>query len=284
MPQQVISWRLLPGAHDFPMPDGGTSIIEAAIVAAGLKYRKFILWSQCPPCFSRPIAAYAIGLNNLMPGDLRQTLLLPFVTRLAGTADTADAETTRMKLIAFRTIRDIVPIGFRSGGLEEHAARCEIVNDFDMAASAADFVTSNTQAFHYVTASLRLAQTARDRAQRSQAAREASNAIAAIKYPGKDRTDPYRCAYAAAAVREADVAVRNACDPSAHTYAATAAADAARNTLHATLDDASRKRIFTICASILDEAIGAGKQPDPIETALVIERMEEMKRRSSQKT
>src|SRR5580704_12078740 len=35
MAEQVISWTLLPGAHDFPAPDGGTSVIEAAIVAAG---------------------------------------------------------------------------------------------------------------------------------------------------------------------------------------------------------------------------------------------------------
>ena len=37
----ILNWRLLSGSHDFPGPEGGTCINEAAIVAAfqyGLGY------------------------------------------------------------------------------------------------------------------------------------------------------------------------------------------------------------------------------------------------------
>jgi hypothetical protein len=33
--ETILNWKLLDGSHDFPGPDGGTCINEAAIVAAG---------------------------------------------------------------------------------------------------------------------------------------------------------------------------------------------------------------------------------------------------------
>jgi hypothetical protein len=37
--RRMLDWRLLRGSHEFPGPDGGTCINEAAIVAAGYPYR-----------------------------------------------------------------------------------------------------------------------------------------------------------------------------------------------------------------------------------------------------
>lgn len=68
----IFNWRLLAGSHDFPGPDGGTCINEAAIVAAGFPYRKIKSAENCPPCFSRPIAAYAIADPRPDGGHLHQ--------------------------------------------------------------------------------------------------------------------------------------------------------------------------------------------------------------------
>lgn len=70
--ENILKWRLLSGSHKFPGPDGGTCVNEAAIVAAGLEYRADRRAEDCPPCFSRVIAGFAIELNESMPDDLRQ--------------------------------------------------------------------------------------------------------------------------------------------------------------------------------------------------------------------
>ena len=106
----IINWKLLNGSHDFPGPDGGTCINEAAIVAAGFEYKKISSAKDCPPCFSRPIAAYAIKLNDSMLDKLRQELLIPFVTRLSGTADTKEVEAARVKFMAIATIQRILSL------------------------------------------------------------------------------------------------------------------------------------------------------------------------------
>jgi hypothetical protein len=31
----ILNWKLLPGSHKFPGPDGGTCINEAAVLACG---------------------------------------------------------------------------------------------------------------------------------------------------------------------------------------------------------------------------------------------------------
>ncbi len=82
----ILNWRLLPGSHAFPGPDGGTCINEAAVVAAGLPYRAIRSSADCPPCFSAPLATYALGLNDAMP-DAERPRLMAFVLRLAGSAD-----------------------------------------------------------------------------------------------------------------------------------------------------------------------------------------------------
>jgi hypothetical protein len=111
----IFSWKLLSGSHDFPGPDGGTCINEAAIIAAGFEYRKVGIAQDCPPCFSRPIASYAISLNDKMPDALRQNLLMPFVTRLAGTADTPEVEQQRAEFIFIGLVGVIISMQ-ASGG------------------------------------------------------------------------------------------------------------------------------------------------------------------------
>src|SRR5262245_539250 len=37
--ERMLDWKLLRGSHEFPGPDGGTCVNEAALVAAGYPYR-----------------------------------------------------------------------------------------------------------------------------------------------------------------------------------------------------------------------------------------------------
>jgi hypothetical protein len=108
--EHILNWKLRGGSHDFPGPDGGTCVNEAAIVAAGFKYRAVTGARDCPRCFSRPVAAYALVLNDTMPEALRQELLLPFVVRLAGTADTLTIERARASFMCLATFQRLLPL------------------------------------------------------------------------------------------------------------------------------------------------------------------------------
>ncbi len=93
----LLNWKLKRGSHYFPGPDGGTCINEAALVAAGFEYRRIASVHQMPACFSRPICALAMWLNDLSTDEQRQRLL-PYVTRLA-CADTPEVEQKRTDYI-----------------------------------------------------------------------------------------------------------------------------------------------------------------------------------------
>jgi hypothetical protein len=93
----ILNWKLLAGSHPFPGPDGGTCINEAAVVACGFRYQSVISVDCMPDCFSRPICALAMRLNDNATDTLRQRLL-PFVTRLA-CADTPEVERERGRYI-----------------------------------------------------------------------------------------------------------------------------------------------------------------------------------------
>jgi hypothetical protein len=122
--QRMLEWKLLRGSHEFPGPDGGTCVNEAAIVAAGYSYRAVYSVKDLPASFSRPIAMLALCLNDTLEDELRQELLVPFVTRLAGTADIPKTEMMRAQLIHQRTISEIlVPAAMRAGNAEL-ARRC----------------------------------------------------------------------------------------------------------------------------------------------------------------
>src|SRR5436190_6333922 len=106
--QRFLQWKLLRGSHQFPGPDGGTCINEAAVVAAGYPYRPVYSVKDLPPSFSRPLAMFALCINDTVGDALRQELLLPFVTRLDGSADTAEVEMKRARLILERTVVEIL--------------------------------------------------------------------------------------------------------------------------------------------------------------------------------
>ena len=101
----ILNWKLKAGSHLFPGPDGGTCINEAALVAAGFSYRRIRHVYEMPSCFSRPICALALQLNDSAEDDERQ-LLLPFVTRLA-CADSWEVERKRAAYIAARVTPDM---------------------------------------------------------------------------------------------------------------------------------------------------------------------------------
>lgn len=122
---RMLNWKLLQGSHAFPGPDGGTCVNEAAIVVAGLPYRKVQSVEDLPASFSPPLANFAMGLNDSIADDaLRQELLLPFVTRLAGSADAARVEARRTELIIRRIVTDLVPLALAAFGFEAEARSC----------------------------------------------------------------------------------------------------------------------------------------------------------------
>jgi len=133
----ILHWKLLAGSHEFPGPDGGTCINEAAIVAAGFAYREVGSVEDCPPCFSRPLAAYALSLNDRIDNDeLRRALLMPFVTRLAGSADCDEVENRRAAHIMLATVRRILPAALDFRGLFHIAALCRNASSVEEARAA----------------------------------------------------------------------------------------------------------------------------------------------------
>ena len=98
----ILNWTLKIGSHQFPGPDGGTCINEAAIVAAGFAYRPVRNPEDMPACFSRPICRLAMQLNDAANDEQRQRLL-PFVTRLA-CVDTEQVEREREAYIHARIV------------------------------------------------------------------------------------------------------------------------------------------------------------------------------------
>jgi len=123
----MLSWKLLRGSHEFPGPDGGTCINEAAIVAAGYPYRPVQSVDDCPSSFSRPLSLFAMCLNDALDDDLRQELLMRFVTRLAGSADAPGVELERAQLLMTRIATDILAPALEQAGLKDLADRCRSI-------------------------------------------------------------------------------------------------------------------------------------------------------------
>ena len=147
----ILNWRLLAGSHTFPGPDGGTCINEAAVVAAGLPYRAIRGTEDCPPCFSRPLAAYALGLNDAMPDHEREKLLV-FVLRLSGSADEPAIEAQRTTFLAMASVRRILPPLLDIASLPALAARCESAADPGSALLAARAAERQGAAFSQAAA------------------------------------------------------------------------------------------------------------------------------------
>ena len=126
--RRMLEWRLLRGSHEFPGPHGGTCINEAAIVAAGYPYRPVYCVKDMPAAFSRPIAMLALCLNDTLEDELRQQLLMPFVTRLGGTADTPKIEMMRAEFMLQRTVAEIMAPALARAGYVELAERSRSVS------------------------------------------------------------------------------------------------------------------------------------------------------------
>ena len=135
--ERMLNWKILRGSHEFPGPDGGTCVNEAAIVAAGYPYQSVRRIDDCPASFSRPLALYAMCLNEIIMSDsLRQELLMPFVTRLAGSADRPEVELARVALIVEKTVSSILPEALERAGYEWEAQRCRSVDTIEDAVVA----------------------------------------------------------------------------------------------------------------------------------------------------
>jgi len=118
---KLTPWTLLEGSHQFPGPDGGTCINEAAIVARGFEYRQVSGIDSMPDCFSPVISTFAMILNDNMGDDDRNKFLFPFVTRIAGTTDKLKAEVRRLDFILFERVKNT-----------------DEINDFDLLKIAAE--------------------------------------------------------------------------------------------------------------------------------------------------
>jgi hypothetical protein len=132
----ILNWRLLRGSHKFPGPDGGTCINEAAIIAAGFKYRSVDSVKDMPKCFSRVISAYALGLNDSTASIDERQKLLPFVLRLAGTTDKAEVEAARAKFIVTQILKRIISVSlykYDCSGLAEMCENADLVSITDSA-------------------------------------------------------------------------------------------------------------------------------------------------------
>lgn len=104
---EILNWKLLKGSHGFPGPAGGTCINEAAIVVAGFPYQEVTSSEDLPKCFCPVIGTYALHLNDALPDAERQKLI-PFVTRLAGSADTKIVQRQRIELIVNSVINELL--------------------------------------------------------------------------------------------------------------------------------------------------------------------------------
>jgi hypothetical protein len=96
---KLKNFRLSKGSHDDPT-GGAVCLVEAALLHGGFRYKAIKTAYDAPTCFSWIITHYAISLNDQMPDDLRQELLLPFVGRLAWTRRDSGTEQRRLKYIA----------------------------------------------------------------------------------------------------------------------------------------------------------------------------------------
>jgi hypothetical protein len=96
--QGLLDWKLLTGSHEWPGPDGGTCINEAAIVVAGFHYSPIGGPEDFPPCFSTELGMLLLSLNDALSDERRQKLMR-FVLRLPGSKDVAKVERRRCRFL-----------------------------------------------------------------------------------------------------------------------------------------------------------------------------------------
>jgi hypothetical protein len=241
----MLHWKLLRGSHEFPGPDGGTCINEAAIIAAGYAYRAVKSASDCPPCFSRPAAAYALALNDYIDDDrYRRRLLLPFVARLAGSADRPAVERDRAALILQRTITELLLPRFARIPRHPIAQACSrVATPFD-AVLAARSLGEIIQA-------------------------PECHSLSVLMVEGCEALSAAAGAYLIDDAQEAAMQAAKFTDRLAREMARIDPADPKR----------AVTRVYARAAAILDAALKLGRQPDSIAAQAVFGRLEEAVRK-----
>jgi len=109
-----LNWQLKHGSHDFPGPDGGTCINEAALVVAGLAYREVTSVEDLPEFFCPVISQFCLTLNDAMPEGETLNRLRPFAARLAGSGDGRRTADRRALYLASRAAGEIVPLAINA--------------------------------------------------------------------------------------------------------------------------------------------------------------------------
>jgi hypothetical protein len=248
---RILHWKILRGSHEFPGPDGGTCINEAAIVAAGYPYRAVKSVEDCPATFSRPCAAYALALNDYIDDDkLRRKLLLPFVARLGGSADAPEVEQMRASLMVRRTMTDLLAPRLAQVKRHELAARCRAVETIADAAEAVMLIERIMGAGNGPFSSMMLIE----------GCEALVMAVTACVYGGEP----------------ADIAMKAA------KFANAVAHDMARV---AGPNDRERaaEGVYVKAAAILDAALKLGRQPQAVAANVVTERMRDARERARER-
>ena len=251
----LCNWELKKGSHEWPGPNGGTCINEAAIVAAGFEYKSVSTASDCPPCFSPVISAYLIQLNDHL-NDVDRQQLTRFVTRLSGSRDTDAVELKRLEFIAIEIVRRIVSIAMDAAELSECATECKAVRTIvEAAATAANAADAAN-----------IAANEAYRAQRAHIALRAANAAGVA-------------AHAAIMADNANMTVDMSGDIAC--YLADCAGNAANNAANIAANSSKmiKKDLTRHCIEIVEGALAIGNQATDIDAALVVARMAEARTR-----
>ena len=106
-----VCWR---AATRFQGPTAAHASTKPRLSPPVSRYREIDSAADCPPCFSRPLAAILIRLNDSM-NDEERNQLKPFVVRLAGSADADAVERSRSAFMALEAYRRLTPIAFAAG-------------------------------------------------------------------------------------------------------------------------------------------------------------------------
>jgi len=113
-PKSWLDWHLKHGSHEFPGPDGGTCINEAALVVAGFAYREVTSLLDLPESFCPVISQYALSLNDAMPEGPVLDRLRPFAARLSGSSDGRSVADTRGTFLALEAARTFAPLALET--------------------------------------------------------------------------------------------------------------------------------------------------------------------------
>jgi hypothetical protein len=109
-----LDWQLKHGSHEFPGPDGGTCINEAALVVAGFAYREVTGITDLPESFCPVISQYSLTLNDALPEGELLNRLRPFAARLHGSSDARRVAGVRGSYLAMQAAREFAPLALQT--------------------------------------------------------------------------------------------------------------------------------------------------------------------------